>query len=90
MTVEFQDEIGKLAKDGLTDEELARAKKKLLGSEAIRNQSNSAFAAAVAIDELVGLGYDNYLKRKDQIESVTLDDTKRIAAKYLGVPGGLK
>lgn len=87
VTVEFQDEIGKLAKDGLTEEELARAKKKLLGSEAIRNQSNSAFAAAVAIDELVGLGYDNYLKRKDQIESVTLDDTKRIAAKYLGVPG---
>ncbi|WP_075079431.1 M16 family metallopeptidase [Terrimicrobium sacchariphilum] len=85
--VEFQDEIGKLAKDGLTEEELVRAKKKLLGSEAIRNQSNSAFAAAVAIDELVGLGYDNYLKRKDQIESVTLDDTKRIAAKYLGVPG---
>jgi zinc protease len=87
VTVEFQDEIGKLAKDGLTEEELVRAKKKLLGSEAIRNQSNSAFAAAVAIDELVGLGYDNYLKRKDQIESVTLDDTKRIAAKYLGVPG---
>jgi len=87
VTVEFQDEIGKLAKDGLTTEELARAKKKLLGSEAIRNQSNSAFAAAVAIDELVGLGFDNYLKRKDQIESVTLDDTKRIAAKYLGVPG---
>ncbi len=87
VTVEFQDEIGKLAKDGLTEEELARAKKKLLGSEAISNQSNSAFAATVAIDELVGLGYDNYLKRKDQIESVTLDDTKRIAAKYLGVPG---
>lgn len=87
VTVEFQDEIGKLAKNGLTEEELVRARKKLLGSEAIRNQSNSAFAAAVAIDELVGLGYDNYLKRKEQIESVTLDDAKSVAAKYLGVPG---
>jgi zinc protease len=87
VTKEFQDEIGKLAKDGLTEEELARAKKKLLGSEAIRNQSNSAFAAATAIDELVGLGYDNYLKRKERIEAVTLEEAKRVAGKYFNSPG---
>ena len=87
VTKEFQDEIGKLATDGLTEEELVRAKKKLLGSEAIRNQSNSAFAAAVAIDELVGLGYDNYQKRKERIEAVTLDEAKRVAGKYFNVPG---
>jgi zinc protease len=87
VTKEFQDEIGKLAQDGLTEEELVRAKKKLLGSEAIRNQSNSAFAAAVAVDELVGLGYDNYQKRKERIEAVTLDEAKRVAGKYFNVPG---
>ena len=86
VTAEFTDEINKLAKDGLTFEELTRAKKKLLGSEAIRNQSNSAFAATVAIDELIGLGFDNYLKRKDQIEAVTLEDARRVSGKYFDIP----
>ena len=86
VTVAFQDEINKLANDGLTDEELARAKEKFLGSEAIRNQSNSTFAASVAIDELVGLGYDNYLKRKAEIDAVTLDDVKKVTQKYFAKP----
>jgi len=87
VTKEFTSEIDKLAAEGLTPEELIRAKKKLLGSEAIRNQSNAAFAGAVAMDELIGLGYANYEERKAQIEAVTLEDTKRVAAKYFkGVP----
>lgn len=87
VTREFQDEINKLAKEGLTEEELARAKKKLLGGEAIRNQSNGTFASVVAIDELVGLGYDHSQKRRERIEAVTLDDTRRVAGKYFNVPG---
>ncbi len=84
--VEFQDEINHLATDGLTPEELARAKKKLAGSEAIRNQSNSAFAASVAVDELVGLGYDRQLQRKEEIEAVSLEDVRRVAGKYFSTP----
>ena len=83
---EFQDEINGLSREGLTEEELVRAKKKLLGSEAIRNQSNSTFAASVATDELVGLGYDNHLRRRAQVESVTLDDVRRVAARYFSSP----
>ena len=86
VTAELQDEISGLSRDGLTDEELARAKKKLLGSEAIRNQSNSTFAANVAVDELVGLGVDNYLKRKEQVESATIGDIRNAAAKYFATP----
>ena len=86
VTAELQDEISGLSRDGLTDEELARAKKKLLGSEAIRNQSNSTFAANVAVDELVGLGFDNYLKRKEQVESATIGDIRNAAAKYFTTP----
>jgi len=86
VTAEFTDEINKLAKEGLTPEELARAKKKLLGSEAIRNQSNAAFAANVAGDELMGLGFDNYLKRKNEVESVSLEDARRATEKYLNTP----
>ncbi|MFY8268386.1 MAG: hypothetical protein ACOVLK_03210, partial [Terrimicrobiaceae bacterium] len=49
---------------------------------AIRNQSNSAFGTACAIDELMGLGYDAHSRRKDEIEKITLDDVRRVAAKY--------
>ncbi len=66
VTKEFQSEIAKLAADGLTEEELVRAKKKLLGEEAIKNQSNGAFAGTVATDELMGLGADNYKKRAER------------------------
>jgi zinc protease len=83
---EFRSEIAGMAKDGLTDEELARAKKKLLGGEAIRNQSNSAFAAACAVDELMGLGWDAYTRRKVEVEKITLDDVRRVASKYFESP----
>ena len=83
---EFRSEIAALAKDGLTEEELARAKKKLLGGEAIRNQSNSAIAASCAVDELMGLGWDAYSHRREEIEKITLDDVRQTAAKYFESP----
>ncbi len=87
VTREFRDEIARLAKGGLTAEELGRAKKKLLGAEAIRLQSNAAFAAMASVDELLGLGYDFHTKRPALIEAVALEDTKRAAGKFLGAPG---
>ena len=51
------DEINKLAAEGLTNEELARAKKKLLGQQQIANQSNDSFGYMAALDELYGLGF---------------------------------
>ena len=87
VTEEFRDEIAALAKDGLTAEELDRAKKKSLGREAIQNQSNGAFAAAVALDELLGLGFDDHAKRPARISAITLADTKAAATKYLSGPG---
>ncbi len=79
---EFNDEIDKLAADGLTQVELDRAKAKLLGAEAIRNQSSAALAGMCATNELLGLGYDHDKVRNDEIEKVTLEDTKRVANKY--------
>ena len=76
------DEIGKLASDGLTSEELTRAKKKLIGQQQISNQSNDTFSYTTALDELYGLGCDHYKKLETEIERVTAADVKRIAAKY--------
>lgn len=83
---EFRSEIAGLAKDGLTEEELSRAKKKLLGGEAIRNQANASLAAACGVDELMGLGWDSYLHREEEIEKITLDDVRKVAAKYFDTP----
>ena len=83
VTDELRDEVAQLEKDGLTQEELTRAKSKLIGAEAIRNQSNSAFGGACSVDELMGLGYDAYTRRKQEIEKISLDDIRRVTAKYL-------
>jgi zinc protease len=76
------DEIRKLANDGLTPEELARAKKKLIGQQEIANQSNDAFGYHCALDELYGLGFNYYKRLEHDVNAVTLDDTKQVAAKY--------
>ena len=79
---EFDDEISKLASDGLTQVELDRAKAKLLGAEAIRNQSSAAVGALSATNEIMGLGYDYQKGRTAEIEKVTLDEIRRVAQKY--------
>src|SRR5207302_3137350 len=71
-----------LANDGLTNEELARAKKKLIGQQQIANQSNDSFGYQCALDELYGLGFDYYRKLEPDVDAVTLDDIKAVAAKY--------
>ena len=76
------DEIGKLASEGLTNQELSRAKKKLIGQQQIANQSNDHFGYAAALDELYGLGFNHYKRLEREVEAITLDDVKRVAAKY--------
>ncbi|MEY2527866.1 MAG: zinc protease, partial [Verrucomicrobiota bacterium] len=78
----FLDEISKLASEGLSDEELHRAKKKLIGQQQIANQSNDSFGYMTALDELYGLGFAHYQTLERDVEAVTLHDVKRVAAKY--------
>jgi zinc protease len=76
------EEIGKLATEGLSAEELARAKKKLIGQQQIANQSNDSFGYMAALDELYGLGFDHYKTLERDVDRVTLEDARRVAAKY--------
>ncbi len=80
------DEIGKLATSGLTNDELARAKKKLIGQQRIANQSNDSFGYMAALDELYELGFDHHQKLEDEIKLITPEDIKRVAAKYFQQP----
>jgi len=76
------DEIYKLANEGLTPEELARAKKKLIGQQEIANQSNEAFGYHCALDELYGLGFDYYKRLEHDVNAVTPEHIRQVAAKY--------
>ena len=76
------DEIRKLASEGLTEEELNRAKRKFIGQHEIAMQSNDSFGYQCALDELYGLGFDYYKKLEQEVNAVSLDEIKRVASKY--------
>jgi zinc protease len=80
------EEIGRLAGFGLTNDELARAKKKLIGQQRIANQSNDSFGYASALDELFGLGFDHHKKLEQEIESISVDDIRRVSMNYFQQP----
>ncbi|HEX3817949.1 MAG TPA: pitrilysin family protein [Chthoniobacterales bacterium] len=80
------DEIQKLASAGLTNEELMRAKKKLIGQQRIANQSNDSFGYMAALDELYGLGFDHYKELEREINLLTIEDIRHVAAKYFQQP----
>ena len=78
----FTGEITSLAANGLTEEELTRAKKKLLGKQAIAYQSNASLAYTAALDELYGLGFLHYKEMAAQLERIDLDEVREVANRY--------
>jgi zinc protease len=79
---EFLAELEKLQKDGLSEEELTRAKNSLIGQRKVRMQDNAELSLMVALDELYGLGYDFFKTVDDKYRAVTMDDIKRVAERY--------
>jgi zinc protease len=69
--------------EGLSAEELKRAKAKVIGQKKIARQDLGGLAMTTALDELYGLGYA-YSDSEDALyEAVTLDQIKAAARKYL-------
>ena len=81
---ELLNQAKRLAKEGLTDEELRRAKAKLIGHKKIARQDLGNVAFATCMDELLGLGYNHHAKEDDRVESVTLAQVREVAARYFG------
>ena len=78
----FSEEIALLAANGLTEVELTRAKKKLIGKQAIAYQSNANLAYTAALDELYGLGYLHYQSMAADLEKLTLAEVRAAAQRY--------
>ena len=80
---EMLKEAAALRAEGLTAEELTRAKAKVVGQKKIARQDLGGYAMTAALDELYGLGYDRSDKDDARYEAVTLEDIRRITKKYL-------
>jgi zinc protease len=76
-------EAGLLRAEGVTAEELKRAKAKVIGQKKIARQDLGSFAMTTALDELYGLGYANTDAEDTKIEAVTLEQVRAAAQKYL-------
>jgi len=69
--------------EGLTAEELQRAKAKVIGQKKIARADLGSLASTTALDELYGLGYERSDLDDARYEAVTLAETRAVAQKYL-------
>jgi zinc protease len=69
--------------EGLTTDELRRAKAKIIGQKKIARQDLGGLAMTTALDELFGLGYAHSETDDAHYEAVTLEQIKAVAQKYL-------
>jgi zinc protease len=76
-------EWARMASDGITAEELDRAKRYLTGAFPLRFDSNAKIANYLVFMQEENLGIDYLERRNGLIEAVTLDDVKRVAARLL-------
>jgi zinc protease len=72
-----------LRNEGLTAEELKRAKAKIIGQKKVARQDLGGLAATTALDELYGLGFAHGLTDDARYEAVTREEVKSVAEKYL-------
>lgn len=76
-------EAAKLRESGLTEEEIARAKTKLIAAQQMAKQKNGNHAYAVALDELYGLGAGFEQAYADRIRAVTPAQVAEVARRHL-------
>lgn len=76
-------EWARMAAEGVTAEELEKARTYLTGSFPLRFDSNSKIANYLLFVQTEDLGIDYINKRNGLIEAVTLEDIRRVAARLL-------
>ena len=79
----IESEIKRLAENGPTAEELAKAKAYLKGAYALNLDTSSRIAGALLQIQIDDLGIDYMQRRGALIDAVTLEDTKRVARRLL-------
>ena len=77
-------EFRRMAANGPTDEEVAKAKAYLTGSFALNLDTSTKIASQLVQMQIDNLGIDYIERRSALIDTVTLADTKRVAKRLLG------
>jgi len=72
-------ELEKVLETDVTPEELARAKRYLVGAHEIGLQRISSRANAMVYAELYGIGYDDYMRYAARVEAVTAKSVRDVA-----------
>ncbi len=80
-----ESELARAAADGLTEEEVAQAKRYLIGQHRLGIQHLVELARRSALDELYGLGFDAWKRYEERINAVTVEMVGAAARRYLTV-----
>jgi zinc protease len=78
-------ELKRVKEEGVTEEEVDRAKRYLIGNFEIGLQTNGAQANQMSLDELYGLGFDHYQKYPQEIQKIRRKDVQQVAQKYINL-----
>jgi zinc protease len=79
----IQDQWARVAKEGVTEEELGRAKTYMTGAYPLRFDGNSNIASILVGMQMMGLAPDYPRTRNDRVNAVTLADVKRVAERLI-------
>jgi zinc protease len=80
-------ELGRVRDELVSEEELRRAQRYLVGSHAIGLQRRSATAGAIAFDHAYGLGPEAHKHYAKHIEAVRAEDIRKVAREWLDPRG---
>ena len=75
--------IEKVKKGDIQEEEIEASKRRLISEHALNLQTNSALAMTLTLDELYGLGLEDYKKFPEAISRVSMEDVKRVSQEIL-------
>jgi zinc protease len=78
-----QAELSKVRETKISEAELTRAKRHLIGTHEIGLQRNGARAALLALDHCYSLGSRDFFEYAQQIQAVTADEVLQVAQKVL-------
>ena len=73
------DNLARIAKGGLREEELRRAREQIIAAQQMSLQDNGALAQACALNELYGLGYDYSFGTEARMKALTPEQVREAA-----------
>jgi len=78
----FSEEAARARRGEFPEEELERVRNRLLGDFSRGRQTAGQRAFSAALDELYGLGYDDWRRYEERISDLTAEDLSRAAREY--------